>query len=156
MLKPSSEAFPVTKQGDECMHAQSFSGIWLFATPWTVAQQAPLSMGFSLARILEWVATSFSRGSSQPRDWTWISHIAGGFFTILATRKALRAWIKTSYLFLTILWWSCEFQGKIRANHATLKLGQDTQEKTLSEENLSRKEISEAVPRLLYSTKSQF
>ena len=31
-------------------------------------------------RILEWVALSFSRGSSQPRDRTQISHIAGGFF----------------------------------------------------------------------------
>ena len=33
------------------------------------------------ARILEWVAFSFSRGSSQPRDRTQVSHIAGGFFT---------------------------------------------------------------------------
>ena len=34
-----------------------------------------------LARILEWVAISFSRGSSWPGDWTRISCIAGGFFT---------------------------------------------------------------------------
>ena len=33
-------------------------------TPWTVARQAPLSMGILQARILEWVAISFSRGSS--------------------------------------------------------------------------------------------
>ena len=33
------------------------------------------------ARILEWVAFHFSRGSSQPRDQTQVSHIAGGFFT---------------------------------------------------------------------------
>ena len=33
-------------------------------TPWTVAHQVPLSMGFFQARILEWVAISFSRGSS--------------------------------------------------------------------------------------------
>ena len=33
------------------------------------------------ARILEWVAFPFSRGSSQPRDRTQVSHIAGGFFT---------------------------------------------------------------------------
>ena len=32
------------------------------------------------ARILEWVAIPFSRGSSQPRDWTWLSYIAGGLF----------------------------------------------------------------------------
>ena len=34
-----------------------------------------------LARILEWVAISFCRGSSWPRDWTRVSCIAGGFFT---------------------------------------------------------------------------
>ena len=33
------------------------------------------------ARTLEWVAIPFSRGSSQPRDQTQVSHIAGGFFT---------------------------------------------------------------------------
>ena len=37
--------------------------------------------GILQARILEWVAFPFSRGSFQPRDWTQISHIAGGFFT---------------------------------------------------------------------------
>ena len=40
------------------------------------------------ARTLEWVAFSFSRGSSQLRDWTQISHIVGGFFTSWATREA--------------------------------------------------------------------
>ena len=40
------------------------------------------------ARIMEWVAFSFSRGSSQPRDRTQVSHIAGGFFTSWATREA--------------------------------------------------------------------
>ena len=39
------------------------------------------------ARILEWVAISFSRGSSLPRNWTGISCIAGGFFTSWATRE---------------------------------------------------------------------
>ena len=33
------------------------------------------------ARILEWVAFPFSRGSSQPRDQTQVSRIVGGFFT---------------------------------------------------------------------------
>ena len=40
------------------------------------------------ARILEWVAFSFSRGSSQPRDRTQVSHSAGRFFTSWATREA--------------------------------------------------------------------
>ena len=38
--------------------------------------------GISQVRILEWVAISFSRGSSWPRDPTWVSYLAGGFFTI--------------------------------------------------------------------------
>ena len=38
-------------------------------------------------RILEWVAYSFSRGSSWPRNWTGASCIAGGFFTSWATRE---------------------------------------------------------------------
>ena len=37
--------------------------------------------GILQARILEWVAFPFSRGSSQPRDRTQVSHIAGEFFT---------------------------------------------------------------------------
>ena len=41
--------------------------------------------GILQAGILKWVTFSFSRGSSQPKDWTQISHIAGGFFTNWAT-----------------------------------------------------------------------
>ena len=44
--------------------------------------------GIFQARVLEWVAISFSRGSSQTKDWTWVSHIAGRRFTVWATRKA--------------------------------------------------------------------
>ena len=39
-------------------------------------------------RILEWVAYPFCRGSSQPRDWTWVSNIAGKFFTSWVNREA--------------------------------------------------------------------
>ena len=39
-------------------------------------------------RTLEWVAYPFSRGSSQPRNWTGVSCIAGRFFTSWATREA--------------------------------------------------------------------
>ena len=45
--------------------------------------------GISQERILEWVAISFSRGSSQPRDRTWVSCIPGRFLTIWATSEAL-------------------------------------------------------------------
>ena len=41
------------------------------------------------ARILEWVAISFSRGSSQPRDRTWVSLIGGRRFNLWATREAV-------------------------------------------------------------------
>ena len=44
---------------------------------------------FVQARIREWVAISFSRGSSQPRDQTWVSHIAGRLFTVWATREVV-------------------------------------------------------------------
>ena len=44
--------------------------------------------GIRQARILEWVAVPFSRGSSQPRDQIQLSHIAGKFSTSWATRKA--------------------------------------------------------------------
>ena len=50
------------------------SRVRLFATLWTVAHQASPSMGFSRQGILEWVAISFSRGSSLPRDQTYISY----------------------------------------------------------------------------------
>ena len=81
------------------------------ATPWTVAHQAPLSMGIPgrntgvqntplsrqeyssvQARILEWVAMPSSRRSSQTKDLMQVSHIAGGFFTIWATREAQEYW----------------------------------------------------------------
>ena len=45
--------------------------------------------GILQARILEWVAISFSRGSSQPRDQTQVSCIAGRRFNFWATREAL-------------------------------------------------------------------
>ena len=54
-----------------------------------MACQAPLSMGILQARILEWVTMPSSRESSQPRDRIQVSLIAGGFFTICATREAL-------------------------------------------------------------------
>ena len=43
--------------------------------------------GIFQARVLEWVVISFSRGSSRPSDWTWVSCIVGRCFTIWATRE---------------------------------------------------------------------
>ena len=69
-----------------------------------VAQSCPtVCMDYSLpgssvhgnfqARVLEWVVISFSRGSSGPRDQTWVSCIAGRCFTIWATREAIYIYI---------------------------------------------------------------
>ena len=58
------------------LHAQLLSHFQLSETPWTVARQAPPSMGFP-RRILEWVAISFSRGSSPLMDQTCVSCIGG-------------------------------------------------------------------------------
>ena len=51
------------------------------ATPWTVAHQTPLSMGFFQARILEWVATSSSGDLPDPGIEPVSPALAGGFFT---------------------------------------------------------------------------
>ena len=55
--------------------------------------------GLFQAGILEWVAISFSRGSSQPRDWTQVSRIAGRRFNLWATREAHMISITTTQLY---------------------------------------------------------
>ena len=45
--------------------------------------------GILQAKILEWVAIPFSRGSSWLKDLTQVSHIVGRFFTVWATKDAL-------------------------------------------------------------------
>ena len=55
-----------------CVHAQSRSHVWLFATPWTVAPTKLFCSWDFQARILEWAAISSSRGSSQLRRGTLI------------------------------------------------------------------------------------
>ena len=49
--------------------------------------------GLLQPRILEWVAMPSSKRSSPPRDQTQVSCIAGGFFTVWATREALSLWV---------------------------------------------------------------
>ena len=67
----------------------------ILAVKWVKVAQSCLTLcdpmdytvhGILQARILEWVAFPFSRGSSQSRDWTQVSHIAD-FFTSWTTRK---------------------------------------------------------------------
>ena len=71
---------------------KSLSRVWLFATPWTVAYQAPLSMGFS--RQEYWSGLPFPSPGDlpdpgvEPRDRTWVSRIGGRRFNLWATREA--------------------------------------------------------------------
>ena len=60
--------------------------------------------GIFQAWILEWGAISFSRGSSQPRDWTQVSRVVGRCFTVWATREAIFFWL----LYIS-LWTSMAF-----------------------------------------------
>ena len=81
-FRPTRHSRTNTKKICPFYHAcvlSCFSHVWLFATPWTVARQAPLSM----ARILEWVAIASSAGSSQTKDQSYVScgsWISGVFF----------------------------------------------------------------------------
>ena len=59
-----------------------------FCNPMDCSPPGSRVHGILQARILKWIAIPFSRGSSQPRDWTQVSCIAGGFFTIWDTREA--------------------------------------------------------------------
>ena len=81
------------QQGESSLSLWSWclvlSHVQFFETPWTVAHQAPLSMGILQARTLDWVAMPSSRGSFQPRDQLQVSCIAGRFFTIWAIREDL-------------------------------------------------------------------
>ena len=51
--------------------------------------------GIFQARVLEWVAVSFSRGSSRSRHWTQVSHIAGKRFTVWATTEVFPIWFSS-------------------------------------------------------------
>ena len=81
---------------------KSLSRVRLFVTLWTVAHQAPPSMGFS--RQEHWSGVPFpSPGeSSQPRDWSQVSRIAGRRFNLWATR-AVSSRISYKWTFRLVL-----------------------------------------------------
>ena len=96
------------------------------------------SPGILQARMLEWVAVPFSTGSSQPRDQTQVSRIAGRFFTSWATREAKEYWgVSLSFLqqiFLTQeskqgllhcrrILWQLNYQGSWSENKYSLLRG---------------------------------
>ena len=61
-----------------CLVAES---CLILCDPMDCSSQGSSVHGITQTRILEWVAISFSRGSSGPKDWTCVSTLAGGFFT---------------------------------------------------------------------------
>ena len=73
---------------------------WLYKVKVKVTQSCPalcnpmawIVHGILQAKILEWVAIPFSRGSSQRRDQNQVFHIAGGFFTSWAMREVQGYW----------------------------------------------------------------
>ena len=78
--------FTMLCQFRACIYAQLLSHVW-FRDPMDCSPPGPSVHGISQARILEWVAISFSRGSSWPRDWTWVSCTAGSRSAIKSKRK---------------------------------------------------------------------
>ena len=98
---------------------KSVSRVQLFVTLWTTPWRSPLPgssvHGIFQARVLEWVAISFSRGSSWPRDWTWVSHTVGRCFILWATcslqwKCSLNHWTNREvplYVFLRMSWAKC-------------------------------------------------
>ena len=71
----------------EIINLHSIAYVQLHPTLWPHSLPGSSAHGIPQARILEWVAIPFSRGSSWPRDRTQVSWIAGRFFTIWATRE---------------------------------------------------------------------
>ena len=70
------------------LHAEFLQLCLTLCEPMDCSPPGSSVLGVSQARILEWVAISFSRGSSRPRDRTQVSHIAGRGFNLWATREA--------------------------------------------------------------------
>ena len=84
-------------------HFQSCGHWWVFQLCWHIdSESRSVVHGILQARILERVAVPFSRGSSRPVDWTWVSCISGRFFTIWVTRNATNMWKKKGTLCLEI------------------------------------------------------
>ena len=75
-----------------CLPAKSLQSCPTLCCPMDCSLLGFSVFGILQGRILEWVEISFSRGSSQSRDQSWVSCTVGRFFTIWATREALCWW----------------------------------------------------------------
>ena len=104
--------FTIELLGHEWVHEVAQSCPTLY-NPMDCSPSGSSVHGIFQARVLEWVAISFSRRSFQPRDWTRVSHIVG--FTVWATREAQNTglWAKpecTRSILVNITWPRMRFQ----------------------------------------------
>ena len=76
-------------QSLHCIHAESLQSCLTLGDSMDLSQPDSSAHGILQARTLERVAIFFSRESSRPRDQSQVSHTAGRFFTLWATREAL-------------------------------------------------------------------
>ena len=83
------------------------------AARWTIACQAPLSRDFSMAKILEWVATSYSRGSSWPGDLP-----SSGIKPTYLASSALATWFFTT----SVTWEASDGCMKVKVKSLSLQL----------------------------------
>ena len=113
--------FPVVMYGCELDHKESWKKESTVAQSWpTLCNPMDCSLPASSihrifqARVLKWVAISFSRGSSRPRDQTWVSRISGRCFNVWATREELMSMKELMLLNCGVgddSWESLELQG---------------------------------------------
>ena len=89
------------KQKAVCIHAKSLQLCPILCDPMDCSPPGSSVHGILQARILEQIAIPFSRESSLPMDWTWVSYIASRFFTIWGTREAL--WYKRKVKFSLVM-----------------------------------------------------
>ena len=117
-IEPMPPAWQVNSLSLSYLGSSVWSLSWLFCN--TTDQRLPGSSvhGISQARILEWVAISFSRGYSQLRDWTASPALAGRFFTAPGKSQIFCYWLlikldcsqKTYVISIfenlwTVIWW---------------------------------------------------
>ena len=81
----------------------------LFRVPMDYSPPSSSVHGILQARILEWVAISFSSRYSQPKDWTLVSCITGRFITLWATRECNDGQMVSIYLDFSILLYDVYF-----------------------------------------------
>ena len=113
LLKGGLRMFPGVWEGQVSGHSSGIIGLLLlgigcclvtesrpdsFCDPVDCSPPGSSVHGISQARILEWITTSFSRGSSQPRDWTWVSCIGRRRATWEAPTELVAALFLLKYL----------------------------------------------------------